>query len=78
MSFESDRKIYRASFPLFKTTKLELTKIQWILCYGLIVILKESSVIILSITAKDIFNLIENAVITNVFTQTVTNGLNKI
>ena len=78
MSFEYDRKIYRASFPLFQTTKLELTKIQWILCYGLIVILKESSVIISSATAKDIFNLIEDAVITNVSTQTVTSGLNEI
>lgn len=78
MVFEYDRKIYRASFPSFQTTKLELTKIQWILCYGLTVILEESSVIISPATAKDTFNLVKNAVITNVSTQTVTNGLNEI
>jgi len=78
MVFEYNRKIYGTSFPLFQTTKLELPKIQWILCYGLIAILRESCVIISSATAKDIFNLVENAAITNVSTQTVTNGLNEI
>ena len=78
MVLEYNRKIYRASFTLLQTTKLELPKIQWILCYGLIAILRVSSVIILSATAKDIFNLVENALITNVSTQTVTNGLNEI
>ena len=78
MVLEYNRKIYRALFPLLQTTKLDLTKIQWILCYGLIAILRENSVIILSTTAKDIFNLVENAVTTNVYPQTVTNGLNEI
>lgn len=69
MILEYNRKIYSALFfiiPLFQTRKLELSKTQWIICYGLIAILGEGSVIISATTAKDTFNLIQNAAITNV------------
>ena len=72
-----DRKIYTVLFnmiALFQTKKLELWKMQWILCCSLIVILGESGIIISNIAANNIFNFVGNAIITDVHTQTVTNG----
>ena len=62
---------------LFQTKKLELWKTQWILCYGLIAILGKSSIIISAAAANDIFNFVNNVIITDVHTKTVSNGLDE-
>lgn len=71
-----NEKIYTALLHIIvlsQTKKLELQTIQWILCYGLIVTLRQSNAIISAANAKDIFNFVGNK-ITNVRAQTVRNG----